>query len=203
MKTLVFYLYTPLTLFYKTTSTIKFKLLYTDTDSFVIHLFVVNLAKNIISCPYLWDVFDFREINNKHLYNLGRGNADLHAGEVGYFNNETTVNLSVEVFGLRPQMYSFTLCDASEYIQGINYLMDVQLKAVANGIARSQIERFKHENYVRMFNSGAITNVVNRRIISKLHQVRLIITIWICITGHLTICFQVYTTKQEKRRCCA
>ena len=55
--------------------------------------------------------------------------------------------------------------------------MDVRHKAVATGVARSQIKRFKHEEYVRMYNGGAFTNVVNRRMGSKLHQVRLTILI--------------------------
>ena len=67
--------------------------------------------------------------------------------------------------------------------------MDVRHKAVAKGVARAQIKRFKHEDYVRMYNGGALTNVVNRRIGSKLHQVRLTIFILICMTAHLTICF--------------
>ena len=74
-------------------------------------------------------------------------------------------------------MYSFTVCEASEPISGLNYPMDVRHKAVAKGVARSQIKRFKHEDYVRMYNGGALTNVVNRRIGSKLHQVRLTIFI--------------------------
>ena len=69
-------------------------------------------------------------------------------------------------------MYSFTVCDASEPIPGVNYLMDVRYKAVAKNMARSQIKRFKHDNYVRMYNGGALTNVVNSRIVSKLHQMR-------------------------------
>ena len=46
-------------------------------------------------------------------------------------------------------------------------------KAVKENVKRSQIKRFKHEDYVRMYNGGALTNVVNRRICSKLHQLRL------------------------------
>ena len=80
--------------------------------------------------------------------------------------------------------------------------MDIRHKAVATGVARSQIKQFKHEDYLRMYNCGALTNVVNRRIDSKLHQVRLIISILICITAHLTNCFQVYTMEQEKRGLC-
>ena len=74
-------------------------------------------------------------------------------------------------------MYSFTVCDASEPIPGVNYWMDVRHKAVAQGVARSHIKRFKHEDYVRMYNGGAVTYVVNRRIGSKLRQVRFIIFI--------------------------
>ena len=70
-------------------------------------------------------------------------------------------------------MYSFTVWDASEPIPGVNYPTDIRHKEVAKGVARSQIKRFNHEDYVRMFNGGALTNVVNRRIGSKLHQVRL------------------------------
>ena len=101
----------------------------------------------------------------------------IHAGEIGYFKDETKGNSIVEFVGLCPKMYSFTVCDASEHIPEVNYPMDVRHKAVAKGVARSQIKRFKHEDYVRMYNGEALNNVVNRRIGSKLHQVRLIILI--------------------------
>ena len=55
----------------------------------------------------------------------------------------------------------------------LNYPMEARHKSVAKGVARSQIKRFKHENNVRMYNCKALTNVVNRLIGSKLHQVRL------------------------------
>ena len=58
-------------------------MLYTDTDSFFLHFFVEDLAKEIISRPHLRDAFDFSEISNGHFSKLGGGNANLHAGEVG------------------------------------------------------------------------------------------------------------------------
>ena len=136
-----------------------------------------DLAKVINSRPHLRNAFDLSEIYNGHLSNLGRGNGDLQAGDVGYFKDETKGNPIVEFIGLRTKMYSFTVCDASEPIPGVNYPMDITHKAVAKGVARTQIKRFKHEDYVRMYNGGALTNVVNRRIGSKLHQVCLIISI--------------------------
>ena len=150
----------------------RVRMLYTDTDSFFLHFIVEDLAKEIISRPHFRDAFDFSEISTGHFSKLGRGNANLHAVEVGYFKDETKGNPIVEFVGLRPKMYSFTMCDASEPIPGVNYPMDVRLKAVAKGVTLSQIKRFKHEDYVRMYNGGALTNVVNRRIGSKLHQVR-------------------------------
>ena len=74
-------------------------------------------------------------------------------------------------------MYSFIVCHADEPIPGLNYPMDTWHKAVAKGVSRAQIKRFKHEDDVRMYNGGDQTNVVNRRIGSKLHQVRLTISI--------------------------
>ena len=90
-----------------------------------------DLAKKINLCPHLRDAFDFSKISNGHLSNLGRGHANLHAGKVGYFKDETNGNQIVEFVGLRPKMYSFTVCHASEPIPGVNYPMDVRHKAVA------------------------------------------------------------------------
>ena len=122
------------------------------------------MAKEINSRPNIRDAFDSIEISNGHLSNCKRGNANLHAGEVGYFKDETKGNPIVEFVGPRPKMYSFTVCDASEPIPRVNYPMDVRHKAVAKGVAGSQIKRFKHEDYVRMYNGGALNYVVNRRI---------------------------------------
>ena len=76
-------------------------MLYTDTDSFFLHVFMEDLAKEIISRPHLRDAFDFSEISNGHLSKLGRGNANLHAGEVGYFKDKTKGNPIVEFVNLR------------------------------------------------------------------------------------------------------
>ena len=96
---------------------------------------------------------------------------------MNYFTDETKGNPIVELIGLRAKMYLFTACDASEYIPGVNYLMDIKQMEVATGVAGSQINRFKHEDYVLTYNGGALTNVVIRRITSNLKQVRLIIYI--------------------------
>ena len=62
-------------------------MLYTDIDSYFLHFFVDDLAKKINARPHLQDAFGFSEQSNGHLSNLGRGNADLHAGEVGFFKD--------------------------------------------------------------------------------------------------------------------
>ena len=139
-------------------------MLYTDTDSLYFYFFVENLAKEINARSHLRDAFDFGEISNGLLSNLRRGNAGLHAGEVGYFKDETKGNPIVEFVGLRPKMYSFSVCYAFEHIPGVNYPMNITHKAVGKGVGRSQIKRLKHDDYVSMYNGIALTNVVNRRI---------------------------------------
>ena len=100
-------------------------MLYTDTDSFFLYFFLEDLAKEISPRFHLRNAFDFSEISNGHLTNLGRNNADLNAGEVYYFKDETKGNPIIEFVNLRHKMYSFTVCDASEPIPGVNYLMDI------------------------------------------------------------------------------
>ena len=180
----------------------RVNMLNTDTDSFSFHFFVKDITKEINSRPHFRDNFEFSKIGNGQLLNLGRENANVHVREVGYFKDEIKGNSLVDFVDLRPKIYSITLCDACEPIPGFNYQMDMRHNALAKSVARSQIKRFNHEDYVRMYNRGALTNVVNRRIGSKLHQVRLIIYNLIFTTVHVFICFQVYTIEQEKRGLC-
>ena len=93
-------------------------MLYTDTDSFFLHFFVDYLAKEINARPHLRDAFDFSEISNGHLFNLGRCHADLHVGEVGYFKDETNGNPIVEFVGLRPKMNSFSVRRIRAHLRG-------------------------------------------------------------------------------------
>ena len=69
-------------------------------------------------------------------------------------------------------MYSFNVCSATKYTLGLNYKVKLRHRNVDKGIFRLQITRLKHDDNLRMFNGGALKNVVNRRIGSKLHQVR-------------------------------
>ena len=112
-------------------------MLYTDTNSFFLHFFVEDLAKEIYARPHLRDAYDFSEIYPGHLSNLGRAGAGLHAGKVGYFKDETKGYPIVEFVGLRAKMYSFTVCEVSEPIPRLNYPMKVRHKAVAKGVALS------------------------------------------------------------------
>ena len=73
---------------------------------------------------------------------------------------------------------------------------------MAKSVARFQINRFKHEDLMRMYNCGASPNFINRRIGFKLHPMHLIIYILICIIAHLTIYFQMYTMEQTKSGLC-
>ena len=144
---------------------------YTDTDSFFLQFFVDDLVKEINLHLQLRDAFVFSEIEHTHYSQLCGPIANVHGCEVGYFKDETKGDPIVEFVGLRPKMYSFTVCSATQYTEWVNYKIEIRNKHVAKGISRSQIKRFKHEDYISMYNSGAHKIVVNRPIGSKLHQV--------------------------------
>ena len=107
--------------------------------SFFLHFFVEDLTKEIISRPHVRSAFDFSKTSPGHVSNLRRANSELHAGKVGYFKDKIKGNPIVKFVGLRPKMYSFIVCDASEPIPGMNYMMDVRHKTVAKGVTLFQI----------------------------------------------------------------
>ena len=77
----------------------------------------------------------------------------------------------VEFVGLRPKMYSFTVCEPTPYQINGCVIPKIKHKAVAKGITKANIARLKHEDYVRIFKQSGYTTELNRRIHSKLHQV--------------------------------
>jgi len=139
--------------------------LYTDTDSFFLQLFVPHLDQAINFRPELRDAFDFSEIPANHLSGLGCPK-DPHAGEVGYFKDECKGDPIVEFVGLRPKMYSFTVCKAT--LPGTP-ITELKHKAVAKGITRANISTLTHDDYKAMYRFGPQQKIVNRRIDSKLH----------------------------------
>ena len=50
-------------------------------------------------------------------------------------------------------------------------------KQVGKGFARVTLQKTSHQQYLDMYQERVATNVINRRIASKLHQVFLIITL--------------------------
>ena len=81
----------------------KVRKLYTDTDSFFLHFFVDNLAKEINARTQLRDAFEFSDIEHTHLPQLRGPGVDGHGWEVGFFKDEAKGNPIVEFVGLRPK----------------------------------------------------------------------------------------------------
>ena len=147
------------------------RMLYTDTDSFFLHFFVDDLVKEICSSSRVRNAFDFSEISRHHLSHIGTTD-DKYAGQIGYFKDECIGDPIIEFDALRPRMYSFTVCKASEYILNLNALPAlIKTKAVAKGVSRANIRGLTHDDYVAMFRQPDQHKVVNRHIRSKLHQV--------------------------------
>ena len=90
----------------------RVRMLYTDTDSFFLQFFVEDLAEEINSRAELRAAFDFSEIPLGHRIGLGCPD-DPNGGVVGYFKDECKGDPIVEFVGLRPKMYSFTVCAAN------------------------------------------------------------------------------------------
>ena len=77
-------------------------MLYIDTDSVFLHVFVKDLAKEIMARPQLFDAFDFSEISSGPLSNLVSVGGNHHAGAVGYFKDKTKGYQITKFVGLRP-----------------------------------------------------------------------------------------------------
>ena len=150
----------------------RVRMLYTDTDSFFLQFLVEDLAEAIYSSSPVRNAFEFSEIRPHHLSKLGTID-DMHAGQIGYFKDECKGDPIIEFVALRPKMYSFTVCEATEYIPPKFNLPppDIKHKAVAKGVSRVNIRRLTHDDYVAMFRQPDQHKVVNRHIRSKLHQV--------------------------------
>ena len=125
------------------------------------------------STPQVRDAFNVSEISPEHISNLARSNAQLHAGEVGYFKDECKGDPIVEFVGLRPKMYSVKVMEAVEYDPRLLPLNAVHFKhkTVAKGVSRANIKNFTHDDYVYMFREGEARKVTNRLLGSKLYQV--------------------------------
>ena len=149
-------------------------MLYTDTDSFFLQFFVDDLAAELNRDPSMRDWFEFGEVPSDHVSGLGSAGGDPHAGVIGYFKDESKGDQVYEVIALRPKSYSIQTVKATLYDPEHPEVPPPAFKhkAVAKGITRENIKRLTHEDYRQMLQEGECRNVTNRRIGSKLHQVR-------------------------------
>jgi len=143
------------------------RLLYTDTDSFILQFKVHDLYKELRDTPVLREMFDFSKIPQGHPSGCSDPQ-DPHADEIGYFKDELKGDPIVEFVGLKPKMYSFTYCKST---LDLDVRPPIIEKQVGKGIARPTLKTLNHQRYVEMFNESAGVNLINRRILSKLHQI--------------------------------
>ena len=122
--------------------------------------------------PQLRSLFDFSEIPANHPSCLGTPD-DPNRSKIGFFKDETTGNQITELVALKPKMYSFKVCECQEF--GSNAQPRVWDKQVGKGIARATLKKTTHQQYLGMYQEREATKVTNRQIVSKLHQIFLII----------------------------
>ena len=179
---------------YRTYAQLKFhfaermRMLYTDTDSFIIQLtgceeFHNDVYEELDDVEQDFDMFDFSNVPEGHQSGLHDDDAP-NASKIGYFKSETNMDPIVEVVALRPKMYSYTVCDANTDPDVVPVLHS---KKTFKGIGRAARDGLTHEDYVRMFRlqparEGQPNMIINRRFHSDLHQ--------------------MYTLEQRKRGLC-
>ena len=158
----------------------QMKLLYTDTDSFYLHVTCEDFYKELIDVPALREWLDFSDILPNHPSGIGNV-PNVNAGVLGKFKDETAGNPIIEFVGLRPKMYSCSICEAQ--LSCFESLPpNIKTKQTAKGISRPAKRTITHEDYVSMYNEGALRSVTNHRLESRLHQ--------------------IYTVSQKKRGLC-
>ena len=91
----------------------RMRLLYTDTDSFILQLFADaqydnDVYKEIKETPDLRGIFDLSNVKADHPSGLYSPN-DPNAAMIGFFKSETKMEQIVDVVAIRPKTYSFTV----------------------------------------------------------------------------------------------
>ena len=147
----------------------KMKLLYTDTDSFYLHVTCEDFYKELIDVPTLRFWMDFSDIPAYHPSGIGNC-TNLNAGVLGKFHDETNGNPIVEFVGLRPKMYSFSICEVQSSCSEA-LAPSIKTKQTAKGISRSAKRIIRHEDYLSIYNEGVLRSVTNHRLESRLHQI--------------------------------
>ena len=131
----------------------KVKLLFTDTDSFMLEIETEDVYK---------DFFEHKEFFDFSNYPVGSPFRDTsNQMVVGKFKDETNGEPIVEFVGLRPKMYSYTVLTD----HGISE------KHRAKGIASATSKNLLHEQYVAQLNNPRENYLPNRRFDAQLHQV--------------------------------
>ena len=97
----------------------RMRLLYTDTDSFIMQLFGDaqfdnDVYKEIKETPDLRGIFDLSNVPVAHPSELWSPD-DPNAAKLGFFKSETMMDPIVDIVALRPKMYSYTVRQSLPY----------------------------------------------------------------------------------------
>ena len=109
----------------------KVELVYTDTDSFIIHVETDDIYKDMLQNKNL---YDFSEYPKDH------PNYDIKNKKVlGKFKDELNSKIITEFIGLKPKMYSFKFIESNDIIN------EIKCKGIKKSIC------VKHDEYKRAF----------------------------------------------------
>ncbi len=138
------------------------RLIFTDTDSLYYYVETDNLEKTLYENRAQLDVSDYPE---GHPY---KNNANRMV--FGKFKCETKGEALVEIFCLKPKMYSYLFKKDKE----TNLLLE---KRKINGVSRAAAKLLRHQMYVDQLNDPKENYLTNRRIGNRLN---IMYTIKVC-----------------------
>jgi hypothetical protein len=125
------------------------KLLYTDTDSFILSIKTEDLYKDLQSMSQYFDFSNYPE--DHFLYDI------CNAKTVGTMKDETASVPILEFVALRSKMYSILLSNDDNF-------------KTAKGVKRSSLHKLRHEDYISALQESKQTETEYYSIISKNHR---------------------------------
>jgi len=107
----------------------KIRLVYTDTDSFVIHTETEDIFNDL---KELKDYMDFSDYSKEH-----KNYDNSNKKKLGYFKDEVNGKIITEFIGLQPKMYAFQLDDGKE---------EKKAKGIPKKVVKKEINFMMYKN---------------------------------------------------------
>ena len=175
-------------------------LLYTDTDSFIVHIETRDVYEDIGQDEELCGMFDFTDVDDRDHPCKYNWHYPFCSGVPGKFKDETKCDPIIEFVGLRPKMYSYKKCKATT---DRTIMPQLDESHRIKGIGRAASARLSHADFVNEYRAGVIAQMDedDPARVELDQQMAAARTITQCRIG--TKLHEIYGIEQHKRALCA